>query len=43
MLFTDKTVLVDKSSDGMNVKLERSQKALKSKGIKIIHTKRYNI
>ena len=34
MLFADDMVLVDKSRDGVNAKLERWQKALESKGFK---------
>ena len=39
MLFAHDIVLVNKSIDGVNVKLERWQKALESKGFKISPTK----
>ena len=39
MLFTDDIVLVDKSRDGVNAKLERWREALESKGFRISRTK----
>ena len=39
MLFADYIVLVDKSRDGVNAKLERWREALESKGFKISRIK----